>query len=152
MAAGEEALLGLYVGKINEQDEHDFVVPSETGDRPLALSESRWHGFLESGERRRKLKADEVSYLWDQLIELFTRHYMAGTSHHLTEVESIHYNFEKVLDSSPVRIAPDGASSPMRSSICNERRRRISDACASFRRCVRETPTGRSYFSRFQRT
>jgi hypothetical protein len=97
MAAGEEALLGLYVAKLNENDEHDFVVPAEAGDMPLALSESRWHDFLKSGERHRKLKADEVSYFWDHLIELFTRHYMAGTSHHLTEVESTHYDFEKVL-------------------------------------------------------
>jgi hypothetical protein len=97
MAAGEEALLGWYVGKINEHDEHDFVVPAEAGGRPLALSESRWHDFLNSGERRRKLKADKVSYVWDELIELFTRHYMAGTSYHLTEGESAHYDFEKVL-------------------------------------------------------
>lgn len=97
VAHGEEALLGLYVGKINEHDEHDFVVPAEAGDKPLVLSESRWHGFLNSGERRRKLKADEISYVWDELIELFTSHYMAGTSHHLTEVESAHYDFERVL-------------------------------------------------------
>jgi hypothetical protein len=97
MAAGEEALLGWYVGKINEHDEHDFVVPTEAGDKPLALSESRWHDFLNSGERRRKLEADKISYLWDELIELFARHYMAGTSHHLTEVDSTHYDFERVL-------------------------------------------------------
>jgi hypothetical protein len=35
--------------------------------------------------------------MWDELIELFTRHYMAGTSHHLSEVESAHYDFERVL-------------------------------------------------------
>ena len=26
LAAGEEALLGLYVGRVNENDEHDFVL------------------------------------------------------------------------------------------------------------------------------
>lgn len=97
MAAGEEALLGWYVGKLNEQGEHDFVLPAEADDKPLALSESRWHDFLNSGERRRKLQADEISYFWDDLVELFTRHYMAGTSHHLTERESAHYDFERVL-------------------------------------------------------
>lgn len=97
MAAGEEALLGWYVGKINDDDEHDFVVPSEAGGKLLALSESRWHDFLKSGERRRKLEADEVSYFWDGLIEEFAGHFMAGTSHHLTDVESTHYDFEKVL-------------------------------------------------------
>lgn len=97
MAAGEEALLGHYVGALNKEGEHDFVVPAAAGDRPLAIDESRWHGFLNSGERRRKLEADQVSYFWDGLIEQFTGHYMSGTSHHLTEVESEHYDFEKVL-------------------------------------------------------
>jgi hypothetical protein len=97
MAAGEEALLGHYVGALNDEGEHDFVVPAAAGDRPLALDESRWHGFLNSGERRRKLEADQVSYFWDGLIEQFTGHYMSGTSHHLSEVESEHYDFEKVL-------------------------------------------------------
>jgi hypothetical protein len=97
MAAGEEALLGWYVGKINADDEHDFVIPPEAGNKPLALSESRWHDFLRSGERRRKLEADEISYFWDSLIEQFAGHFMAGTSHHLTEIDSEHYDFERVL-------------------------------------------------------
>lgn len=97
MAAGEEALLGLYVAKLNADDEHDFMVPAQAGDRPVALSESRWHEFLKSGERRRQLEADEVSYLWDGLIEQFAGHFMAGTSHHLSEVDSTHADFEKVL-------------------------------------------------------
>jgi hypothetical protein len=97
MAMGEEGLLGHYVGALNDQDEHDFVPPKEAGDRPIVLDERRWHQFMNSGERRRKLAADEVSYFWDSLIEQFTAHFMAGTSHHLTEVESDHYDFEKAL-------------------------------------------------------
>ena len=97
MAAGEEALLGWYVGKVNNQDEHDFVLPAEAGDRPLAVDASRWHNFLSSGERRRKLAADEVSYYWDSLIEQFAGHYIAGTSHYLNEAEVEHFDFEKVL-------------------------------------------------------
>jgi hypothetical protein len=97
MAAGEEALLGLYVGKLNEDDEHDFVVPLEARDQPIALNESLWHDFLTSRERRRKIEADEVSYFWDSLIEQFAAHFMAGTSHHLSHTGSTHYAFEKVL-------------------------------------------------------
>ncbi|HKE83521.1 MAG TPA: hypothetical protein VKB50_07205 [Vicinamibacterales bacterium] len=97
MAAGEEALLGLYVAKLNGNDEHDFVVSAQADDTPIALSESRWHEFLKSGERRRQREADKVSYLWDGLIEQFAGHFMAGTSHHLSEVDSTHGDFEKVL-------------------------------------------------------
>jgi hypothetical protein len=99
MAAGEEALLGRYVGKVNDEDEHDFIDSLEPSDRPLVLNENRWHDFLRSGEHRRQVEADEVSYLWDFLIEQFADHYMAGTSHHLTEATSTHYHFESVLRS-----------------------------------------------------
>jgi len=96
-AAGEEALLGQYVARVNDADEHDFVFPAEATTEPLVLSERRWHDFLTSGERRRQVEADEVSYFWDGLIEEFAGHFMAGTSHHLTESESTQYDFEKVL-------------------------------------------------------
>ena len=97
MAAGEEALLGWYVGNLNDDDEHDFVVPSETGDAPVAIDESHWHDFLKSGERRRQREANEVSYSWDGLIEQFTGHFMAGTLHHLFEIESATHDVEKLL-------------------------------------------------------
>ena len=44
MAAGEEALLGWYVGKLNDAGEHDFVVPAAAGDRPMAFDESYCFG------------------------------------------------------------------------------------------------------------
>ena len=97
MAAGEEALLGQYVSRVNADDEHDFVIPETAGDHRGALGEQKWFDFLKSGERRRQLEADEVSYAWDAIIEQFTDHYMAGTSHHLTEGKSSTYGFEKVL-------------------------------------------------------
>ena len=97
MAAGEEALLGWYVSRLNEFGEHDFVVPEAAGDRPMAFDESYWHRFLKSPELHRKRQADEVSYLWDGLIEQFAGHFMAGTSHHLSDAESTHIDFEKVL-------------------------------------------------------
>jgi len=95
-AAGEEALLGLYVAKVNANDEHDFVLPDSVAV-PVALDERRWHHFLTSSERRRKIEADRVSYYWDALIETFAGHYLAGTSHHLSEDDSEHYEFERVL-------------------------------------------------------
>ena len=131
MAAGEEPLLGWYVGKVNDDDEHDFVLPAEAGAKPLALSEGRWHDFLKSGERHRKLEADRISYLWDELIELFTRHYMAGTSHHLTTTQSTHYDFEKVLrffareNRTRRRVLAGAVSDMLRTTSPDRRRLRI---------------------------
>jgi hypothetical protein len=95
VAMGEEALLGQYVGALNGEGEHDFVVSPDI--ERISLREDRWHRFLESPELRSKLAADRVSYLWDGLIEEFTGHFRAGTSDFLSEVGSVAEDFEKVL-------------------------------------------------------
>jgi hypothetical protein len=84
-AAGEEALLGEYVGALNSAQEHDFVRGTET--EPLMLDEGRWHRFAVSAEARSKLEADRPSYLWDETLASFVRNFRAGTSHHLGDLE-----------------------------------------------------------------
>lgn len=80
-AAGEEALLGIFLGQIDDDGAHAFVPAT---DEPLVLDERRWHGFLRSRERAAKLEADRVSYLWDYLTERFAQHFRDGTADHLT--------------------------------------------------------------------
>ncbi len=94
-AEGEEALLGRYVGDLNAQSEHDFVLPQ--GSTTLTLHAERWHRFLKSPEYASKVTADRISYLWDDLIEEFTGHFRAGTSQFLSTLESAEHDFEKVL-------------------------------------------------------
>ena len=97
MAAGEEALLGLYMRTINDYGEHNFTTLDGIEEEPVVLTEHLWYDLLESREYHRKREADAVSYLWDQLIEEFTKHYLAGTSDYLTEGESAPLDFERVL-------------------------------------------------------
>lgn len=78
-AAGEEDLLGYYLGKVNEQDEHDFVF-REKADL-VYLDQGFWEDFNRSPERRRQLQANEDSYTWDRIIEKFAHHITSGTSY-----------------------------------------------------------------------
>lgn len=81
LAAGEEALLGQYLGALGSDGEHDFVF---SGTNAVTVNESRWLGYLRSRERAAKLKADRVSYLWDEYVERFAHHFREGTAEHLT--------------------------------------------------------------------
>jgi hypothetical protein len=76
-AAGEEELLATYLAKLNEQREHDFVFPAEIS--AITLDEGIWEHFVESAERKAQLEADQISYAWDSLIEVFAKHLFAGT-------------------------------------------------------------------------
>ncbi len=77
-AAGEEDLLAFYLSCMNSSDQHDFIIPEPYTN--LVVEEGEWERFSVSPERVSQLRADEVSYLWDELIEKFTYHFMNGTS------------------------------------------------------------------------
>ncbi len=95
LAMGEEALLGWYVSKMNdEQQEHDFVVRDGVA-LPVSVDESWWLKYQGSSARRRKLEADQISYGWDDMVERFTMHFMGGTADHLTDASPAAY--ERVL-------------------------------------------------------
>lgn len=78
-AAGEEELLAYYLKYINDDEEHDFIVPSNI--KAVSLYEGLWERFTRSTERRNQLKADEISYAWDDLIEKFAFHILENTQH-----------------------------------------------------------------------
>lgn len=78
-ATGEEELLAYYLGKLNEQGEHDFVFPN--GYTHLYVVVGHWESFERSPERRSRIEADEVSYAWDRLIEHFSDSMLDDTQH-----------------------------------------------------------------------
>lgn len=80
MAAGEEELLAMYLSDIDEQQEHDFIVP--TNVTKVFIDEGRWEDFKRSPQRRAQLEANKVSYAWDALIEQFGRHIIGGTQYY----------------------------------------------------------------------
>ncbi len=76
MAAGEEQLLGRYIGRLNADGEHDFNVPTNTA---VVFDETFWPSISSSPEYAAKKAADRISYAWDTLIEEFAKHMAAGT-------------------------------------------------------------------------
>lgn len=82
-AAGEENLLALYLAKVDENEEHAFSV-DKTADL-VVIDESWWPNFVQSPERQAQREHDQVSYMWDHLIERFVGHALAGTQHFASE-------------------------------------------------------------------
>jgi hypothetical protein len=79
-AGGEPDLLATYLSHMSsEADEHDFRLPV-TG--PVLIEEGSWGRFSAKPERLAQLEADNISYVWDQLIEEFAAHAWAGTQYH----------------------------------------------------------------------
>ena len=77
-AAGEEELLAFYLRDVDDKGEHDFIVPSMYDG--ISIAEGMWDDFSTSAPRAAQLAADEVSYVWDQIIEKFAGHILGGTS------------------------------------------------------------------------
>lgn len=81
-AASEEDLLAHYLSDINSDGEHDFIMPDNSTS--LVIQEGLWFSFLQNPRRQAQQEANEVSYLWDFLIERFNKHILAGTQYFTT--------------------------------------------------------------------
>jgi len=76
---GEEELLAVYLGNIDPKTgEHRFRKP-EPGHL-VFLDEGHWNKLRASTEYRLRAQANEISYLWDQLIEYQASHVIHGSS------------------------------------------------------------------------
>lgn len=80
--AGEEELLALYLKRMNSRGERDFEFP--TNYDAIALVEGPWDEFVQHPQRIAQVQADQISYLWDDLIEKFTFHLVGGTQYFAT--------------------------------------------------------------------
>lgn len=77
-ATGEEDLLPFYLGKIKD-NQHDFVFPEDaTG---ILVSEGEWLRFKKDPQRIAQLAENEISYLWDKIIERFNSHALNATQY-----------------------------------------------------------------------
>lgn len=86
ISAGEEEMLVAYLKEINGDNEHDFVIP-DTGE-PIAgvyFESGGWDSFMINPQRIAQLQADNISYMWDGLIEAFSKHALSGTQYKVSE-------------------------------------------------------------------
>jgi hypothetical protein len=82
-APGEEDLVGYYLQSEGPNNEHDFIKPGggawKDGDH-FAIGEGMYAQLIQRPEYHAKRSADEISCMWDRLIEQFTGNILAGTS------------------------------------------------------------------------
>jgi hypothetical protein len=94
-AAGEEHLLATYLGKLNAEGVHDFVM--EGHFNAVSLGEGIWENFVSSPERKAQIEHDRISYSWDNLIEKFAHHLMTGAQYfgsgHPVEEQEVAFRF-----------------------------------------------------------
>jgi hypothetical protein len=77
IAEGEENLVAYYLSNMHE-DKHDFLLPAP--HTQLFVEDGHWQNFANRSEVIRKSEADNCSYLWDHIIEEFSRHTVHGTA------------------------------------------------------------------------
>jgi hypothetical protein len=75
-APGEEELLAYYLKNADETGRHIFAMPKEATH--ISLGEGFWDDFQRRPERLAQLKANEVSYAWDVLINKFVKLALTG--------------------------------------------------------------------------
>ncbi len=83
MAAGEEELLANYLRHTNDEGQHCFQFPKSF--TKIFVDEGFWERFCKHPDRLAQIEADRVSYTWDELIDEFTKHALAGTQYFTTD-------------------------------------------------------------------
>jgi hypothetical protein len=82
-AAGEEDLVAYYMTHMNSSGEHDFTKPDGNGlgkTDHVSFDVGFYDALLKNKQYQAKKSADDVSYVWDRLIEEFTNNMLAGTT------------------------------------------------------------------------
>jgi hypothetical protein len=82
-AAGEEDLLAYYMVHMNAEQEHDFTKPDGTAWGPgdnFKIAQGQYAHLRRDRQYVAMKEANEISYIWDELIGTFTRPMLAGTT------------------------------------------------------------------------
>jgi hypothetical protein len=115
---GEEDLLALYLGTVRN-DEHDFPeVPP--GINAIGLPEGEWARYAGSVHRAAKKEADDISYLWDELIEHHSTFIRAGTAITMASTpEGVSANHEQIVRvlASQTRLARRSLAADLRDAM-----------------------------------
>jgi hypothetical protein len=75
--AGEEELLAHYLLGSDEKSDYHLTAPD--GVDALYINEGFWADLTSRPEYYGKKRADQISYLWDRIIDDFTQHLFSGT-------------------------------------------------------------------------
>lgn len=66
---GEEDLLAHYYQNFEESTQQYLIGTRDTKINAVSIGEGEWHAFSKSADYKRRKQANEVSYLWDKLLQ-----------------------------------------------------------------------------------
>ena len=76
---GEEDLLAHYLYNIDDVTKGHFIGPKQGDYDSIMIGEGEWKDFIQLPQYKNKKKADEVSELWDDIIQRTCQHALDGT-------------------------------------------------------------------------
>lgn len=76
---GEEDLVAHYLSNYNEKEKEYQIGPHDQECDTVFLAEGVWDKFSKSDQYKRWISANEVSYLWDELIQKTIDHVFDGS-------------------------------------------------------------------------
>ena len=88
-AAGEEELLAYYLTHTDSFGHHAFIFGNSSAQ--ILLDEGHYSGFATNPQLIAKRSADEKSYLWDSLIEAFSKNVVQSTLYYSSSPEVSHH-------------------------------------------------------------
>lgn len=83
-AYGEEDILAYYLSTV--ENDHHVLIKTEDNQKKNVLYkyEDLWDMYIQDEQYREKKTADDISYLWDSLIEKFYRNIISETAEAMT--------------------------------------------------------------------
>lgn len=85
-AAGEEDLLAFYLQQTNSMGEPSFSILEEENVN-LGIVEGHWEAFCNLPIRINQIRQNQVSYIWDRLIERYSEHILNATQYYTNQIE-----------------------------------------------------------------
>ena len=76
---GEEDLLAHYLINFDRTSQEHFIGSREQEINSVMIGEGEWYDFEKSKVFHNTKAADQISYMWDELIQRTCRNYLAGT-------------------------------------------------------------------------
>lgn len=75
---GEEDLLAHYYGNLNKKTQQHFIGSDDKKINGVMISEGEWKGYIETKTYKKTKQANEISYLWDELIQRTCQYSLDG--------------------------------------------------------------------------
>lgn len=76
----EEDLLARYYLNFDEKEQRHYILPQGEKYNGIMIPEGDWAEFIKSKAYSRKKSADEISYFWDNLIQITSENALKGTT------------------------------------------------------------------------